>query len=115
MLRSNLIIIFNRGSNYKNKSKIIFDEKINLEPFIEEGIDSHKNFFLVGCINRVGEMGKDERYSSYYRDPENTNYWHCDEYLDYSNVSIPIISEINKTQKKEQIIMLFYNSKDIPQ
>lgn len=115
MLRSNLIIIFNRGSNYKNKSKIFFDEKINLEPFIEEGIDSHKNFFLVGCINRVGEMGKDERYSSYYRDPENTNYWHCDEYLDYSNVSIPIISEINKTQKKEQIIMLFYNSKDIPQ
>ena len=115
MLRSNLIIIFNRGSNYKNKSKIIFDEKMNLEPFIEEGIDSHKNFFLVGCINRVGEMGKDERYSSYYRDPENTNYWHCDEYLDYSNVSIPIISEINKTQKKEQIIMLFYNSKDIPQ
>ena len=114
MLRSNLIIFFNRGSNYKNKSKIIFDEKINLEYIIEEGIISHKNFSLVGCINRVSEMGKDERYSSYYKDPENINYWHCDEYLDYSNVSIPIISEINKTQNKEQIIMLFYNSKDIP-
>ena len=112
MLRNHLIICFIRGNNYKNKSKIIFEEEINLEAYIEPKIDSHKKFSLVGCINRT-EEGKDEKFISFYREPDNQQYWHCEEYLDYSSQNFSILPIINTSQKKGQIIMLFYNSKDV--
>ena len=112
MLRKLLIIFFIRGNNYKNQTKIIFNEKINLQPFIEPNIDSPKEYYLVGCINRVHYKDKDEKYVALYRDPDNQYYWHCDEYLTYSNINIPIIDEINSAQNKGEIMMLFYCSLD---
>lgn len=116
MLRKLLIIYFIRGTNYKNESNIVFEEKLNLEPFIEPNIDSPKEYHLVGCVNRVCLKENEEKYVAHYKDPYNDYVWHCDEYLTYTDVNIPIMSEINNAQNnaknKGQIIMLFYCSND---
>ena len=52
MLKDQLIICFIRGNNYKNKSKIIFEEKIDLTEFIEPDINSPHYFYLVGTVIR---------------------------------------------------------------
>ena len=85
---NHLIIVFIRGKNYKNRSKIIFEEKINLGKYIEPDNNTPKNFTLVGSVNRKIEND-------------------LEEYVPYSQ-------GFNDIQKfnNEQIIMLFYNSKD---
>ena len=83
-----MIIVFYRGKNYDNRSKIIFKEEINLKEFIEPDIKSPTNYNLVGSVNRKIEND-------------------LEEYVPYSQ-------GFNDIQKfnNEQIIMLFYNSKD---
>ena len=99
-ISNHLIIVFIRGKNYKNHSKIIFEEKINLANYIEHEISSNipKNFTLVGSVNR-NIQNEVEEYIPYYKDPMKENW---------------IGRGFNDIQKNgnEQIIMLFYNSKD---
>ena len=87
-ITNQLIIVFYRGKNYDNRSKIIFKEEINLKEFIEPDIKSPTNYNLVGSVNRKIEND-------------------LEEYVPYSQ-------GFNDIQKfnNEQIIMLFYNSKD---
>ena len=94
-----LIIVFIRGNNYKNSSKIIFDEKINLKDYIEPENNTPKNFYLVGCVNRKIQ-NNDEEYIPYFKDPINEK-WKSKGFNDIQR------------NKNEQIIMLFYNSKEI--
>ena len=93
-----LIIAFIRGKNYKNRSKIIFSENMNLKNYVEPTINTPTNFYLVGSVNRKIE-NEVEEYVSYYKD-SNTKKW--------------LSKGLNYIQKNdnEQIIMLFYNSED---
>jgi len=98
-ISNHLIIVFIRGKNYKNHSKIIFEEKINLAKYIEPEINTPKNFTLVGSVNR-NIQNEAEEYIPYYKDPIREKW---------------IGKEFNDIQKNgnEQIIMLFYSSKDL--
>ena len=99
LLKNQLIIVFIRGKNYKNRSKIIFNERINLQKYVEPNINCPHNFYLVGSINRkVHNIG--EEYVAYYKDPNDENRWASKGF-----------DQIQKNDN-EQIIMLFYNSKD---
>ena len=108
MMNHQLIISFIRGNNYQNYSNIIFDEYLNLEPYIDEKNASPKNYYLVGCINRIIKNGK-ENFIYFTRDPYNRNIWHNgdDELLTTDYVPI------NDIKKNGQIIMLFYNNMEI--
>ena len=55
MLKDNLIIYFNRGNNFTNKSKIEFTPVINLKDYIEPDINSPYVFNLVGSVIRTIE------------------------------------------------------------
>ncbi len=62
--------MFIRGKNYKNHSKIIFEEKINIEKYVEPEISNNtpRNFTLVGSFNR-NIQNEVEEYIPYYKDP----------------------------------------------
>ena len=98
-ISNHLIIVFIRGKNYKNRSKIIFEEKINLGKYIEPDNNTPKNFTLVGSVNRKIQNDVEE-YIPYYKDPNRENW---------------IKNGFNDIQRNgnEQIILLFYNSKDL--
>ena len=110
MMNHQLIISFIRGNNYQNWSNIIFDENLNLENFVDEKNASPKNYYLVGCINRVINNGNEE-FIYFARDPLNVNVWHVDnDILTMNN------APINEMKIRGQIIMLFYiniDNKDI--
>ena len=100
MFNNQLIICFIRGNNFKNKSKIIFSEKIDLQQHKEQDINSPHNFYLVGCVNRI-YRNNEEKFFSYSRDPDP---------LFGNNFNI---NNINQNNVDEQLLILFYNSKDI--
>ena len=100
MINNQLIIYFYRGRKYENRLPINFSENINVKNFIEPGINSAQDYYLVGSVNR--KIGSDE-FISYNRDPNNVNKWK-------SNNDFNVLNQ-NQMNGKEQIIMLFYNSK----
>ena len=100
MINNQLIIYFYRGRKYENCLPINFSENINVKNFIEPGINSAQDYYLVGSVNR--KIGIDE-FISYNRDPNNVNKWK-------SNNDFNVLNQ-NQKNGKEQIIMLFYNSK----
>ena len=100
MVNNQLIICFIRGNNYQNRAKIIFGESVNIKDYIEPEYNFPKNFYLVGSVNRKIE-NNNEKFVSYTRDPDNENKWIP---KDFKNI---------QSNDNEQIIMLFYNSKDI--
>ena len=102
MINDYLIIYFNRGINYENSSPINFSENINVKDCIEPGINTAQNFYLVGSVNRKIENNNEE-FVSYNRDPNDENKWK-------SNNNYNILNQ-NQMARKEQILMLFYNSK----
>ena len=104
MINNILIICFNRGHNYEKLTPINFEEYINVKDFIEPGINTAKDFYLVGSINRkIQNQNNDTEFVSYNRNPINDKW--------KSNGDINTIKK-NQADKKEQIIMLFYKSKD---
>ena len=104
MMNHQLVISFIRGNEFKNDSKINFNEYLNLVDYIDEKNDSPKNYYLVGCIKMVKDQGN-EKYIYYARDPYNFNIWHINDELVNSN-SAPI----NEMKNDGKIIMLFYNN-----
>ena len=112
MLKNNLIICFIRGNHYKNQSKIIFDENINLKDYIEPDINSPHNFELVGTVIRSNKDNK-EKFLSFSKDPENPYVWHLSNAgIEISNkeINYPPLDDIKKEEETGQIIMLFYKS-----
>ena len=103
-----LIIYFNRGHNYKNNSQIIFNDNLNLIKYIEDKINSPKDFYLVGSINRIINKGKEE-FIYYAREPNNNNFWNISHENNCLNLNE---SPINQIQSNGQIILLFYNNKE---
>ena len=102
-----LVIYFNRGSNYTNTSDIIFEENLNLINYIEDKNESPKDFYLVGSINRKIINEKEEEFIYYTRDPNNKTIWHISNMNDFQNYET---APINDIKKNGQIIMLFYNN-----
>lgn len=104
MINNILIICFNRGHNYEKLTPINFEEYINVKDFIEPGINTAKDFYLVGSINRkIQNQNNNIEFVSYNRNPINDKW--------KSNGDINTIKK-NQADKKEQIVMLFYKSKD---
>ena len=104
MINNILIICFNRGHNYEKLTPISFEEYINVKDFIEPGINTAKDFYLVGSINRkIQNQNNNIEFVSYNRNPINDKW--------KSNGDINTIKK-NQADKKEQIVMLFYKSKD---
>ena len=112
MLKENLIIYFNRGNNYINKSKIEFAPEINLKDYIEPDINSPYIFNLVGIITRNNEVNN-EKFNYYSKDPYNT-IWHLynDEIELYQKGDKELKNYLPyiKNNENSQIIMLFYNA-----
>ena len=106
MMNHQLVISFIRGNDFKNKSNIKFDEKMNLEDFIDAKKDSPKNYYLVGCIKRIIDNGN-ERFVYFARDPDNFNVWIIDDKVNNCNQA-----PIDMMRMDGQIIMLFYNNID---
>lgn len=103
-----LIIYFYRGNNYNDNSAINFDEKLNVNKYIEEK-DLTKEYYLTGSINRIIDKGK-EKFIYYIRDPNNKNILFLNDFkeqIDFNN------NAINKIQSNGQIVLLFYNIMDI--
>ena len=103
-----LIISFLRGNNYENSTRVDFPEKLDLSELVDEKEISQ--FYLVGCIIRILNQGKEE-FIYWAKDPDN-NLWHKSKinnmnqssYLDeHTQLNIKEIMETG------QIIILFYN------
>ena len=89
LLNRHLIICFIRGKRYNNYSQIIYDNNIDLKKFIDTSDNSPYQFYFVGSINRIYNNNKEQFIS---KKQQNNN--------------------IQNLQQNEQIIILFYNSKD---
>ena len=109
MLKDNLIIYFNRGNNFTNKSKIEFTPVINLKDYIEPDINSPYVFNLVGSVIRTIE-DNNEKFYSYSKDPDNA-IWHIPKGgHDYYNKELKNYAPNIKNDENSQIIMLFYKA-----
>ena len=109
MLKDNLIIYFNRGNNYTNKSKIEFTPEINLKDYIEPDIKSPYIFNLVGSVIRRIE-DNNEKFFSYSKDPDNS-IWHLPKgNHDYFNKDLKNYITNIENNENSQIIMLFYKA-----
>ena len=109
MLKDNLIIYFNRGNNYTNKSKIEFTPEINLKDYIEPDIKSPYIFNLVGSVIRSIE-NNNEKFFSYSKDPDNS-IWHLPKgNHDYFNKDLKNYITNIENNENSQIIMLFYKA-----
>ena len=105
LMNKQLIISFIRGNNYKNCTSINFEEKLNLEPYLDiKGGNAPTCFYLVGSIIRVVNQ-QEEKFEYYAKDPDNNNTWYTSEQKLNLN-SAPI----NYIKNQGQIIMLFYNA-----
>ena len=106
MMNYQLVISFIRGNEFKNDSKINFDEYLNLENYVDEKKNFPINYYLVGCIKMINYQGN-EKFIYYARDPDNFNIWHINDEM------VPFdFAPINDIQKDGKIIMLFYNNKE---
>ena len=108
VMSKQLIISFLRGSNYENNTRVDFPENLNLSKLVDENDISQ--FYLVGCIIRVVNQGKEE-FMYWAKDPDN-NLWHKSK-INYMNQS-SYMDQHTKLNIKEimetgQIIILFYN------
>ena len=109
MLKDNLIIYFNRGNNFTNKSKIEFTPEINLKDYIEPDIKSPYIFNLVGSVIRSIE-DNNEKFFSYSKDPDNS-IWHLPKgNHDYFNKDLKNYITNIENNENSQIIMLFYKA-----
>ena len=106
MMNYQLVISFIRGNEFKNDSKINFDEYLNLENYVDEKKNFPINYYLVGCIKMINYQGN-EKFIYYARDPDNFNIWHINDEMVPFN-----FAPINDIQKDGKIIMLFYNNKE---
>lgn len=100
----NLIIYVNRGIRNNIKTKIIFEENINLESFVEY-LSSPKQFRLAGVILKNKNEQKEENYYYLCKLNDNVNWviWKNGEYSEIKER----ITDING-----EVILLFYNLKE---
>ena len=107
MFGHQLIISFIRGKDFKNETNIDFKETLNLKDYVESK-KSPKEYYLVGSINRISSEDGNEKYIYYCRDPVDNNKWYLNEtYKKYNS------APIEEIKKKGQIILLFYNNREI--
>jgi hypothetical protein len=105
-MNHHLIISFIRGNDYKNYTKIDFEENINLQNYVDEKRELI-NFYLVGSINRIGSE-ENEKFVYFVRDRNNYMSWNI-----YNDGSPKLLktAPINEIRNTGQIILLFYNNK----
>ena len=85
-----LILLLNRGKGIEFNVKINFQEKINLDKYIQDK-SSGCFYKLIGVITHIGESGMGGHFIAYCADPL-TNYWN--KYND------AIVTEVKDFQKE---------------
>ena len=73
MTNDYLIIILDYGKNKQLKIKVIYDEYINIEEFIEK--ESHEYYELVGAVFHYGNSSSSGHYVSYCRNNINNQFY----------------------------------------
>ena len=98
MMNNQLIICFYTGDNQVN---IKVEKSLDLNKYVED-INSPKKYYLVGSIIKVKE-----KFTYFARDNDDKNLWISEkENIKDSNI-------INEIKKEGQIVMLFYNNKNL--
>ena len=95
-----LVLGFDRGNDYENKTKIIYPEKLDISKIPKDENYSSKLFDLVGVIKRC-DIGAKEHYISLNLDPDDKSW-----YL-YDNDKQKKINGISD-HKYGDVLMLFY-------
>ena len=95
MMNHLLIICFIRGNEYKDKSKVIFGETLDLSPVVDMKNNAPTKYELVGCITR----DNDSKFQYYSKIPKSNEWISRDKKIEKPNFG----------QLNEQVIMLFYN------
>ena len=95
-----LVLGFDRGNDYENKTKIIYPEKLDISKIPKDENYSSKLFDLVGVIKRC-DIGAKEHYISLNLDPDDKSW-----YL-YDNDKQKKINGISD-HKDGDVLMLFY-------
>ena len=105
IMNHQLVISFIRGNNYKSTSNIAFSENLDLDKYVEEKTASPCHYSLVGCIIKKQQ---EDKFEFYARDPDNKNVWHKSD----EKITQPT-APIQDMKREGQIIMLFYNNKNL--
>ena len=95
-----LVIGFDRGNDYENKTKILYPEKLDLSGIPKDEKYSSKKFDLVGVIKKC-DIGAKEHYISLNLNC-NDKSWYL-----YDNAKMEKINGIS-AHKDGDVIMLFY-------
>ena len=109
-MNNQMIIYFMRGNDFKNK--IVFEEILNIQNYVDEKTDSPISFYLVGSINRINNDKENEEYIYFARDPDNKNLWYLKELSnEMRSESLQThIAPITLMQDEGEIVMLFYDN-----
>ena len=73
MTKDYLIIMLNYGKNKNLKLKVIYDEYINIEEFVEK--KNNEYFKLIGAIFHYGDSSPSGHYVSYCRNKNNNKFY----------------------------------------
>ena len=95
-----LVVGFDRGNDYENKTKIIYPEKLDLSGIPKDAKYSSQLFDLVGIIKKC-DIGAKEHYISLNLNPDDKSW-----YL-YDNEKMEKINGISE-HKDGDVLMLFY-------
>ena len=109
-MNKQLIICFIRGNDFKNESKIIFEEKLDVKGYVDKKDDSPFKYKLVGSINRIINEKGNEEFVYFAKDPEN-EIWHMSVETEENRNDDAIIKDtpMDLMQKTGNIILLFYD------
>ena len=103
-----LTICLYRGKQYQSQVYVDFPDILNISNYIENE-QSPKIFYLVACINRFINNGKEE-FIYFAKDPSNKNIWKNS--YGQAIPNNPPLDLIKTIHNYGQTIMLFYSSKN---
>ena len=112
-LPKNLIICFDRGSDYHNRKFIDFDSQLNLSKNVELFIQGNFNYDLLGIICRIEEKAdnnsKREKFISFTRKNNSDNYVK----FEFFNKNEDIYT-LEQIKKFGVVVALFYFCRNVP-
>ena len=114
-LPSNLIILFDRGENYKYKNFINFDQKIILNNYVEcfKNYESKVVYYLLGIICRIEVEDEEENNENVIKRKKEKyiSFGLNNKY--YMNFESHEKIDLNDIKKTGDVIALFYYSNDV--
>ena len=111
-MNKELIICFMRGNDYKNESKIIFEENLTVKDNYVD-INEGKPFVyrIIGSINRIVTKKGEEEFIYFAKDPEN-EIWHSRSKGNNLDDSLINESPIDLMKNTGNLLLLFCDLKN---